>query len=65
MPPAPDAKEAEMIGKLGRCCGSMCTRPAERMYPVARQGPQVSEEIRTFALPDELLALHDWLKEHR
>jgi transposase len=55
-----------MNRKARRCCGidvhkaslSACIRLHGR-------GRKVSEEIRTFGTTsDELLALHDWLKEH-
>jgi hypothetical protein len=55
-----------MNRKARRCCGidvhkaslSACIR-------LHGKGRKVSEEIRTFGTTgDELLALHDWLKEH-
>lgn len=55
-----------MNRKARRCCGidvhkaslSVCIR-------LRGKGRKVSEEIRTFGTTsDELLALHDWLKEH-
>ena len=66
MPPRADAKEADNESEsaallridVHKASLSACIR-------LHGKGRKVSEEIRTFGTTgDELLALHDWLKEH-